>query len=487
MKLETIFKNIAVREWQGSSDVEISSIAYHSNRVQKGSLFCVWKGEKTDGYSYIPQAIEKGAAALLVEKPIENVSCPVVVVDNARSALTQAAAQFFQQPSQKLRMVGITGTNGKTSTAFLVHDFVQRAGMKAGLIGTVVYDLGKGVIEAERTTPEGLDVQTYLHSMVENGCRAAVMETTSHALRQGRVDGISFEVGIFTNLTQDHLDYHGTMESYFEAKQLLFTRLQKNQSAVLNIDDSYGKRLINLVSPEARVFTYGINASNANFRAEQIDYTAQGTNFVLQSPEGTFNVKARWIGMFNISNILAALAAGYALGLKVADMVQRLATQPFVPGRMEVMPHTKDFAVVVDYAHTDDALRKAIQTLRPLTKGSLWVLAGCGGNRDKTKRPLMAQAACELGDRVIFTSDNPRNESPEAILDDMTEGVRSFRNYQTIVDRAEAIQTALCQAQKGDVVLIAGKGHEITQEIQGVKHPFSDRDVALRFIEGGKA
>ncbi|MFZ5806453.1 MAG: UDP-N-acetylmuramoyl-L-alanyl-D-glutamate--2,6-diaminopimelate ligase [Verrucomicrobiota bacterium] len=483
VKLEMLLQDVDVREWSGVRDVDISSVAYHSGDVRKGGLFCTWKGEKSDGHQYIAQAIERGAAAIVAEKIEPSFKGASIRVAAGRPALAWISANFFSRPAEKLDVIGVTGTNGKTSTAILIRHFLENAKRKTGLIGTIGYDFGKGMMPAERTTPEGLELQTYFDTMTRNGCRSAVMEVSSHALDQGRVEGISYRAAVFTNLTRDHLDYHGTMENYFYAKQKLFTRLSSGSVAVLNADDEWSAQIAAHLPNEVRVIRYGISSKETAFFAEKIQCRANGTQFVLKTPEGDYRVETPWLGMFSVLNILAAVSTGFALGLRVEDMSRWITTQSCVTGRMETVPHDGNFAVVVDYAHTDDAVRKALQALRPLAKKKLKVLIGCGGNRDKTKRPLMARAACELADEVAFTSDNPRDEDPMQILYDMLAGVRGMKNFHVYPEREEAIREILRGAQEGDVILIAGKGHETTQEICGQKFPFSDREVAWKILQ----
>ncbi|MFH1066409.1 MAG: UDP-N-acetylmuramoyl-L-alanyl-D-glutamate--2,6-diaminopimelate ligase [bacterium] len=490
MKLKTILQGVSVlnkEEWAKAGDVEVTSLSYRSRMAEQGGLFCAWRGEKADGHDFIADAVQRGAVAVVGEKSNLSLPCPYVLTPVGRAALSVIAANFYSRPAEKLRVVGVTGTNGKTSTSLLIRRFLEMSGCKTGLLGTIEYDLGSGPISAERTTPEGLELQQYLRAMVDNGCRAVVMEASSHALEQGRVAGIPYQVAVFTNLTRDHLDYHGTMEAYFAAKLKLFAGLSEGQVAVLNQDREESKKIEDVLAKGVKVIRYGLSSSQADFVAEKINCNAEGSHFTLRSPEGSFSVKTQWIGEFNISNVLAALAAGFGLGLPVSKMVKQAQSQPPVPGRMERAPHAAPFSVIVDYAHTDDAVQKALSALRPVCKGRLKVLVGCGGNRDKTKRPLMAQAACEGADEVVFTSDNPRDEEPRQILDDMLAGVKGKKNFSVIEDRREAIRQILNQPQKGDVILLAGKGHETTQEIRGKKTPFSDREEALKILQGGAA
>ena len=483
MTLGAVMEGVPVERWLGPSEAGIEALSYHSGRVRPGDLFFAWQGAKADGHAHVPAALAGGARAVVLERELQGLSCPQVVVRSARRALSRAAANFYGHPGRRLAVVGITGTNGKTSTAFLVRHLLDRCGWKCGLTGTVHHDVGTGPVPSERTTPEGLEIQHYLAEMVRNGCRAAAMEVSSHALDQGRVEGLPFRVAVFTNLTQDHLDYHGTMEAYFEAKARLFLSLEPGSVAVLPAEDAWGVRLRGLVPVGVDVWTYGTGAG-ADVRAVEPEFRETGTEFTLET--GRMRVRARvpWTGSFNLANALAALAVGRALGLDTDVLVRALAEAPAVPGRMERVPWDGPFTVLVDYAHTDDAVRKVLGVLRPLTRGRLAVVVGCGGDRDAGKRPLMARAACESADRVYFTSDNPRSEDPRAILDAMVAGVAGQKNFVVEPDRRAAIRRALEESGPGDVVVLAGKGHEAVQEAGGVRHPFSDPDEAAAVLRG---
>jgi UDP-N-acetylmuramoyl-L-alanyl-D-glutamate--2,6-diaminopimelate ligase len=483
MTLGAVMKGVPVERWLGPGDVRVESLSYHSGRVRPGALFFAWQGAKSDGHAHVPAALAGGARAVVLERELEGLACPQVVVRSARRALSRAAANFYGHPGRQLAVVGITGTNGKTSTAFLVRHLLDRCGWKCGLTGTVHHDVGTGPVPSERTTPEGLEIQHYLADMVRNGCRAAAMEVSSHALEQGRVEGLPFRVAVFTNLTQDHLDYHGTMEAYFEAKSRLFLSLEPGSVAVLPEEDEWGVRLRGLIPDGVTVWTYGYGPG-ASLRATAAEFRETGTTFELETGGECCPARVPWIGAFNLSNVLAALTVGRALGVETAGLVRALAEAPSVPGRMERVPGSGPFTVLVDYAHTDDAVRKVLNVLRPLTRGRLAVVIGCGGDRDAGKRPLMARAACETADRVYFTSDNPRSEDPRAILDAMVAGVPERKNFCVEPDRRAAIRRALAEAGPGDVVVLAGKGHEAFQEVGGMRHPFSDLDEAAAVLRG---
>lgn len=486
MKLKDLLSGVSVTSWEGSDALDVQALSYDSRKVEHGSLFCTWKGEKFDGHEFIPEAVRKGAVAIVAEHECKGVyGRPCIQVPSGREALALMAANLYGHPAANLRVVGVTGTNGKTSTALLIRSLLENSRSRSGYIGTVGYDSGTGMKPAVRTTPEGLELQAHLAKMVENECEAAVMEVSSHALDQGRVMGIPFRVAVFTNLSQDHLDYHHSMEEYLQSKLRLFESLEPGQVAVINLDDPHARRFIDVLKEGVEVLRYGSH-HGADVWAEQIECTDEGVSFVLHTLGGCFDVKSPWVGRFNVTNILASITAGFALGLPLEEMVQQLSQQPPIAGRMERLFASAPFSVIVDYAHTPDAVAKVLQSLRPLTKKRLRTLVGCGGDRDKTKRPLMAQAACELSDEVIFTSDNPRTEAPSAIIQDMVDGVVGHRNFSIVEDRGKAIQRILNEAEEGDVVLLAGKGHEETQEIHGHKIPFSDSAIALKILGGAQ-
>lgn len=486
MNLSALLEGVPVEAWHGDRETPVDGVAYHSGRVRPGTVFCTWRGTGQDGHRFIPQALERGASALVVETRTGDYACPTVVVPSGRRALSLMAANLMGHPAEALLMAGVTGTNGKTSTAYLLRHLLGKMGRKCGMLGTVEYDLGREAVPATRTTPEGLDLQEYLAAMRDNGCTACAMEVSSHALALERAAGIRFQAAILTNFTQDHLDFHGTMDDYFLAKARLFEGLEQGAVAVLNSDDPCWERMLKHLRPGIEFITYGCE-TGADHRAEDIILSADHTSFTWVTGGDRIPVRAPWIGRFNVYNLLAAAATAAGLGAAPADVAAWLATAPAVPGRMEPVANDKGITVLVDYAHTDDALTKVLQTLRPLTKGRLLVVAGCGGDRDRTKRPLMARAACSGADTAFFTSDNPRGEEPEAILRDMVRGVEGAKNFQVITGRREAISAALHSAKPGDVVVLAGKGHEATQEIAGVKHPFSDRQVAQEILQGRSA
>ena len=478
MKLTEVMDGVNVQDWQGGRQAEVSALAYESNRVEPGSLFCTWKGKVKDGHTFVPDAVKRGAVAVVAERQLGDLKIPGIRVENGRRALGRMAANFYGNPSRQVRVVGVTGTNGKTSTAMLLQSLLEVGGLRSGLLGTVVNDTGKGRVGAKHTTPEALDLQQYLAEMRENGCRAAAIEVSSHALDQGRTEGVEFAGAIFTNLGRDHLDYHQTLEAYEEAKAQLFRGLGAGAFAVINAEDPVGIRMVNRCAPGVRIIRYGVDRGEVCTR--DLKMGTGGSSFVLRTSEGEVAATLPWLGRFNVANALAAAAGALAAGVPLEKVAAGLGRAPAVPGRMERVAGPQEITVLIDYAHTEDAVRAALETLRPLTKGKLWIVLGAGGDRDKGKRPNMAAAAASLADEVILTSDNPRSEDPAVILREMRSGVSSGSRVQVIESRSEAIRAVVLGAAKGDVVLIAGKGHEEFQEIRGAKLPFSDRREAER-------
>lgn len=482
MKLIDLLDGLKTIRVSGSADRAIRGLAYDSRKVSEGTLFCTWKGEARDGHDFVPEALARGASALVVEQPVARGGATAVEVESGRRALALLAAKWFSNPSRQMSVVGVTGTNGKTSVAWILRSLLVQNGWPTGLLGTVEYDVGRGGIPAHRTTPEGLELQEYLAAMLENGCRAAAMEVSSHALALHRTAGTRFHTAVFTNLTQDHLDFHGTMEAYFKAKALLFSELESGSHAVINIDDPYGLRFAATVPTGVTLWTYGEGIS-ARCRISGIEVTARGSTFMLSADGAGYRCETPLIGSFNVHNVVASMVAARTLGLEWESIIRTLQTVKPVPGRMETVPHAGDFSVVVDYAHTPDAVGQTLKVLRHLTRGSLRVVVGCGGDRDRTKRPLMAQAGELFADELVLTSDNPRSEDPLKILAEMSAGVSRPEAVRVIPDRAEAITSTIQSAEAGDVVVLLGKGHEDYQEIGGQRYPFSDREVARAALE----
>src|SRR6266700_2940639 len=486
MQLKTLLAATPVREVIGSLDRPVENIAYDSRRVQRNSLFAALRGEKTDGHQFIGQAIDKGASVIVAERENNDPRATCLVVKNTRTALADLSAAFYGHPARKLKLAAVTGTNGKTTTTFLIKHICEKAGLRCGLVGTVRYEIGERILPAIRTTPESLDLQELLAQIVNAGCRAAAMEVSSHALAQDRTRGLEWNVAVFTNLTQDHLDFHGTMENYFESKTKLFTQLAQQQHkrkpvAVVNIDDRYGEQLLAKIDKSTSVVTFGMGV-RADFRASNYRMDFSGTSYQLDARGKSYLVRVPLIGRFNVLNSVAALAAANALGVDLREAVLSLGKSSQVPGRLELVPAKRQFQVFVDYAHTPDALRNVLKTLRELGPNRLIVVFGCGGDRDRKKRPLMGEIADRHADYAILTSDNPRKEDPNSIITEIEKGLRST-HYEKLVDRAEAIGRAIALVQPRDIVLIAGKGHENYQEFADHTVPFDDIQVARRAIE----
>ena len=460
----------------GAPEVEISGLAYTSTSVTPGALFFCVPGFTKDGHDFAPEAVERGAAALVCQRPL-GLGVPEVVVDDVRAAMGPAAARFFGDPTSELQVVGITGTNGKTTTAFLVRHLLEAAGVQCGLLGTVKRVVGGIEEDVERTTPEAIDLQATFRRMLEGGDRACAMEVSSHALELGRASGIRFAAKVFTNLTQDHLDFHRTMEAYFGAKRRLF---DEPGIPVINVDDEHGRRLAAELDDPV---TFAIE-HEATYRARDVSFDVTGSSFTCDTPDGPLELKSPLPGLFNVQNALAAVAAVASLGVEV----KTLEGFGRVPGRFEPVDEGQDFGVLVDYAHTPDSLENVLRAAREITSGKLVVVFGAGGDRDRGKRPLMGEAS-RLADRAIVTSDNPRSEDPEAIVDQVMEGAGPDAERE--VDRRRAIALAIDEAGSGDVVVIAGKGHAQGQEFEGGrKEPFDDVTVAreaLRARLGARA
>jgi UDP-N-acetylmuramoyl-L-alanyl-D-glutamate--2,6-diaminopimelate ligase len=465
--------------------IDIRGVAYDSRQVKPGDVFIALQGLKSAGADFAADAIRRGAVAVVADRPADaGVTVPWVIVPDARATMAALAAELYGHPSRSMQVVGITGTNGKTTTAYLLRTVFESAGKKCGLLGTVSYSVGDQELPAARTTPEAPDVQRMFRQMVDAGCRACVMEVSSHALALRRVDGTAFAAGVFTNLTRDHLDYHGDMESYFAAKRRLFDMLPPGAPGAINLDDPRGESLRKTVSSP---ITYAIN-KQADVTSGPLTLSFEGLEFDARTPKGTVHVRSRLLGRPNVSNILATVAVATALDTPTSSIERGLASLGGVPGRFELVSSSKDdIIVVIDYAHTDDALKNLLETARPLAPRRVITVFGCGGDRDRTKRPLMGAVATRLSDVVVITSDNPRTEDPARIIEEIKRGIppASDRSGATfaIVDRKEAIQFAIKKAEPGDLVLLAGKGHEQSQTIGSEERPFDEAAIAREALE----
>ncbi len=464
-------------------NASISAVAYDSRRVVAGSVFVALKGMRADGGAFAEQASQRGAVAIVSESPRPApVSVPWITVRDARLALALLADRFFDHPSRRMPVIGVTGTNGKTTTSYLLASILDAGGLRAGMLGTVAYRIGGEDREASRTTPEAPDVQQLLSEMLEQGCKSAVMEVSSHALSLKRVDGMRFAAGVFSNLTRDHLDFHEDMEAYFAAKRRLFEMLPATAPGVINMDDPRGPALVEICK---RPVTYAINAA-ADVTPGPIEMTLAGLRFDVKAPQGTVRITSKLVGRPNVYNILAATATAVSLDVPIGAIEAGVSGLSGVPGRFEVVSGAgDDITIVVDYAHTDDALRNLLETARPLAAKRLITVFGCGGDRDRSKRPLMGMVAARLSDAVVITSDNPRSEEPSRIIEEIERGIPagsqgSWRApiVESVVDRSAAIERAVAMAAAGDVVLIAGKGHEKYQQIGDRVLPFDDGEVA---------
>jgi len=484
-KLSDYFSDGDMVASKGDLDRPISGLAMDSRRVMPGNLFFALPGRRADGNSFIDEAINRGAVAIVAERIPSGTATRVtyVQVADARRALAQVSQRFFSFPDKSLDLIGVTGTNGKTTVTNLIKHLLSTTAQRVGLIGTVNYDLGARVVPSYRTTPESLELFGMLAQMRDAGCRQAAMEVSSHGLDQQRVLGMQFGVAVFTNLTRDHLDYHKTMEAYFAVKSRMFTGAAgvAPKAAAINLDDPYGRQLAATIPAHVRLVTFG-EAPEATVRAENVRLNFKSTQLRLVWPEGALEIESPFIGRYNVSNLLAAFAACYALGRDPQVIMARLKSFPGVPGRMERIEEEQPYNVLVDYAHTDDALRNALGMLRAITPGRLLVVFGCGGNRDRTKRPLMTAAVQEFADFAWATADNPRSEALAQIFTDMQAGVQQPDRISFVEDRRRAISLALDAAHEGDCLLIAGKGHETYQEFADTIVPFDDRQVVRELI-----
>jgi UDP-N-acetylmuramoyl-L-alanyl-D-glutamate--2,6-diaminopimelate ligase len=483
MVLREALEKISGIDCQGTMDVDICGISYDSRSVQKGDLFVAIRGEKTDGARFVPEAIGRGAVAVAVERRVDpDPRVPNVIVPEARTFLAQISRVFYGDPSDKLKLVGITGTNGKTTTSCLMDSIFRCAGIRSCLVGTLGMKIGQRSFTSERTTPESSDLARFLQTAVEEGCTHGALEVSSHSLALKRVFGTKFAVGVFMNLTRDHLDFHRDMESYFQAKRLLFSAENGNRidTAVINMDDPYGNKLEQ--SARCRVLRFGFQKMS-DIHVRDCRNHVQSTDLALTTPAGEVKIHTRLIGRPNIYNTMAAVGASYCLGIDLDNIRKGIEALTEVPGRMELIDAGQNFSVIVDYAHSPDALENLLKTVAQLPHKDLITVFGCGGDRDRTKRPIMGAIAANMSSLVLATSDNPRSEDPLEILREIEIGLKKGpAPYKIVPDRHQAIESAIAGAQEGDVVIIAGKGHEDYQIIGSQVIPFDDRELARALI-----
>jgi len=482
--LSEVFANETVVAARGAMDRPVSGLAMDSRRVVPGQVFFALAGQRTDGAQFVDEAINRGAVAVVTTRIPATIPSRVtfIQVSDPRATLARVSQAYYRFPDRDMEVIGVTGTNGKTTVTHLIKHLLEGE-RRVGMLGTINYDLGGRTVPSFKTTPESLDIFGMLAQMRDAGCRQAVMEVSSHGIDQKRVLGLQFGVAVFTNLTRDHLDYHQTLEDYFDVKTRLFTGVggPAPQIAVVNLDDPHGRTLLARIPAGVRRITFGED-SQAEVRAEEVVLDFRSSSFTLVWPRGRVRVESGLIGRYNVSNLLAAVATAWALGRDPADLLQRIRGFRGVPGRMERIDEGQEFNVLVDYAHTDDALRNALGMLRAITPGRLLVVFGCGGNRDRTKRPLMVEAVQAYADFSFATADNPRGEPLARIFDDMRAGMKSPEKMAWIDDRRRAISLALDMAKPGDSLLIAGKGHESYQEFADTVIPFDDRQVTRELI-----
>ena len=466
--------------------IDIKGIAYDSRQVEPGYLFVCISGFKTDGHLYIDQAIKNGASAILIEKAIDHIDAVTIIMTaNNRKALALLASNFYGRPSHNMKVIGITGTNGKTTTTHLIKAILEEAGLKTGLMGTLYARVDDKTIDFGHTTPEAPEVEKFMEICQENKAQYVVMEVSSHALDLYRVNCIDFNIAVFTNLTQDHLDYHNNMEKYQASKLKLFNMitLENKNFVVVNADDNYSGDFIQ--AAKAKVYTYGLS-NNSDIKATNVKIDLKGSQFTLSFKGSTTNIKVKLIGMFSIYNVLAAIAVSLGEGISLEIIKTALEKVNGVPGRFEQVDEGQDFTVVVDYAHTPDGLENILKTGRQLTTNRIITVFGCGGDRDRGKRPLMGEVAARYSDFCVVTSDNPRSEDPEAIINDIVPGLDRVKDsrYAIVIDRREAINHAVHLARPGDLLIIAGKGHETYQLVKDKVLDFDDRKVAIEFLKG---
>ena len=481
MKLKRLIKNLDYKRIENISDCEIKGISCDSRNIAPGYLFVAIKGQRHDGHKFVKQAIDKGAAALILQNDLSfKTEVVKILVPDSRAALACASAAFFGYPAKNLKIIGITGTNGKTTVSYLIEKILDCAGCPCGVIGTVNYRLGRKQYSAVNTTPQADILQSFLQEILLAKSKYAIIEVSSHALAQHRVDCLDFDLSIFTNLSQEHLDYHGNLDNYFSCKSGLFERLAADAFAIINADDVYGRKLIKKV--RSKILTFGIERP-AQIRAKNLNLGINKIKFTAVTPGGNIEIDSPLIGRHNVYNILAAISAAFVEGIDFSAIASGISSCIYIPGRLERVDCAQEFEVFIDYAHTEDGLEKALQALQQIKKNKIILVFGCGGDRDKTKRPKMGKVATRLSDSVILTNDNPRSENPEQIVSDILKGIdKKATNYKIVLDRFQAIQEALSFAGRGDIVVIAGKGHESSQIFADRTVPFSDREAAEEIL-----
>jgi len=488
LKLIELLNNVKVIQVVGNAELkEIEDITYNSQSVKKNSMFFAIEGFKTDGHKFIPDAINQGAAAVVLSK-VDAVpdqlflhsNCVKIVVEDTRKSLAEFSHIFYGKPSEKLTLIGITGTKGKTTTAFFIKNIFETAKYKTGLIGTIANYIGDKEIKTMLTTPQSNEINSLLAQMLNEGCSHCVMEVSSHALHLHRVDYLNFKYGVFTNITSDHMDYHKTFEHYLNSKKILFDMLPSNAFAVVNADDSNIDRL--LKDSKAKKITYG-TSSDSDFRIKDIEFTLDGTNFSIINNNKEYKINTKLVGHFNAFNAAAAFSVAVMSDLDIDTVIEGIKTTPQVPGRFEVIS-IKNKKVIIDYSHTADSLKQALIAIHHIVKNErpVYTVFGCGGDRDRTKRPIMGSIASEMSKKVFVTSDNPRTENPQKIIEEILSGIKQ-NNFTAIENREEAIRTAIFESEDNAVILIAGKGHENYQEINGVRKHFSDKEVATKYLK----
>ena len=491
MILQELIGSINVKKVTGNTDIDITGLSYDSRKVAKGNIFFALNGAHTNGIEFANQAISKGATCIVSDTEINNNGCTNIIVDNVLDSMSKISAKFYDYPDKKLTVIGVTGTNGKTSITYMTESILKSLNIDTGVIGTISYRYANVVIDAPNTTPQSLDLYQMMSEMVKSKIKYLIMEVSSHSLVLGRVSGIEFDIAVFTNLTQDHLDFHKSMENYFDAKKMLFyslsTNLKNNKKfAIINTDDIYGKKLLEDNNIKATKISYSTSSKNSSLfcLAKNILLNSNGSRFNLESSFGNADINVSQVGLHNIYNILAVICICVSIGIDLKEVVNHLQNMVGAPGRLERIKSNKDFSVVVDYAHTDDALKNVLSAIKNLKPAKIITVFGCGGNRDKTKRPKMAKVACNMSDFVFITSDNPREEDPVEITKDVEAGAKEINktNYKVVVDRKQAIEEAILAANKNDVVLIAGKGHENYQIIGRTKIHFDDRETAFEIL-----